>query len=85
MGPLSIPSSRPSTPVVAQRDGLCFGDARQQSLAAISWELGVLGRRFPGWQVVTKRSSSLQPNWLNVTPAYRSFIDFQMVLLRYKA
>jgi hypothetical protein len=27
-----------------------FGDARQQSLAATSWEMGVLGWRFPGWQ-----------------------------------
>jgi hypothetical protein len=36
-----------------------FGDARQQNLVATSWEMGVLGRRFPGWQVVTKRSREL--------------------------
>jgi hypothetical protein len=56
---------------------LYFGDARQQSLPAISWELGVLGKRFPGWQVVTKRSRELAECDL----AYRSFIGLQMVVL----
>ena len=51
--PLLVPSLQSSTPVVAHRDhdGLCFGDARQQSLAAISWEsrLGVFGEGLSGF------------------------------------
>ena len=64
LSPYLVPPGNPSwSQVFKPRNRppgwIVFGDARQQSLAATSWEMGVLGRHFPGSQVVTKRSREL--------------------------
>ena len=55
LSPYLVPPGNPSLSQVFKPRNrppgwIVFGDARQQSLVATSWEMGVLGRRFPGWQ-----------------------------------